>query len=467
MLSSRPALSFGMAVVAGIALVVPRPGIAHATTPNCVTGVRVEASTVDCMLPPGATITLIVKSGNGGAGGVGGPGGRGGDYRFFSGSAWDLVGTGGLGGTGGPGGIGGAGAKESVTWTNTGTSPVTLRLTAPSATGTSGAPGSPGTDNGPGFPNINPLAGGAGGAGAIGSSAGGSGGAGGPGGRARDLCCGSNSSSNGGAGGAGGSGVAGASSQVLVVESSQVLAAPAAGGGGGGGSGGLGGVGATVSVSNPANQPAGASGLAGTSPASALATSNSETPHVEITSVVLPVNPAASVLTPAASVRLDLDARGGTCKQTSITGQAGEWVPLPAVYECEREGWLLMGWLPRGANAPFDPGASVQLHSDNILAAVWKSVHRSPAATAPAREPAPRSCPVVWSAGGAVLVGDPASLTGRAAVVDVVAPGGKAPLDVITRARDIASQYGARFLGVVPARAWKAPRILASCAPES
>lgn len=460
----RPVFSLGVALIAGIALYAPGPSIAHATPLNCVAGVRVEATTVDCVLPPGATITLVVKSGNGGAGGVGGPGGRGGDYRFWTGTEWIRMGVGARGGIGGAGGSGGAGAKESVTWTNTGTSSVTLRLSAPAGTGTSGASGAPGTDNGPGTPNMNPLAGGAGGAGAIGASAGGSGGAGGPGGRARDSCCGIHPSSNGGAGGAGGSGAAGASSQVVVVESSQVLAAPAAGGGGSGGSGGLGGVGATLSTLNPTDQPAGAAGAAGTSPASALVTSNSETPHVEITSVVLP---GLSVVTPAASVRLDLDAREGTCRQTSITGHAGEWVALPAASECAREGWILMGWLARGVSAAFDPGASVRLFSDNTLAAVWKPVPPTPAAPALAQDLASRSCPVVWSAGGAVLVGDPASLRGRVAVVDVVAPGGRAPLDVITRARDIASQYGARFLGVVPARAWKAPRILASCATES
>ena len=69
----RPLIGFAAALSVSAVGLVSAPGAHAVTYPDCAVATYTTASSVNyCVLPAGASITVTVKSGNGGAGGAGG-----------------------------------------------------------------------------------------------------------------------------------------------------------------------------------------------------------------------------------------------------------------------------------------------------------------------------------------------------------------------------------------------------------
>jgi hypothetical protein len=298
--------------------------------PDCAVGTYTTPGSVSyCTLPAGMYITVTVKSGNGGSGGAAGNAGIGGTPgpEGFAGPD---------GSGGGSGGAGGAGAKVTTSWTNSTGSAVTISLFVatvsvvgtPAASGANGIatgePGDVGTDGGGGAagsagnsggsggnggnggaggPGDDPEAGigGSGGAGGLGgdNAAGGNGGNGGQGGTAGPF----GTAAPGGNGGAGGLGGLGGGNGGTGGNGGRGGTGGFGGDGGPGGNGGAGGVGGdgiasqvavvgssgpTISAPSPGGGGLGGTSVnapAGTSPTSAIATTNAEAPNISIDTV--------------------------------------------------------------------------------------------------------------------------------------------------------------------------------------
>ncbi len=70
---------------------------------------------------------------------------------------------------------------------------------------------------------------------------------------------------------------------------------------------------------------------------------------------------------------VDLDAQGGTCEMSSVSGAASSWVALPTREQCSKTAFSLAGWnTSRDNTGTFIlPGASTQLAGDNTMFAIW------------------------------------------------------------------------------------------------
>lgn len=112
---------------------------------------------------------------------------------------------------------------------------------------------------------------------------------------------------------------------------------------------------------------------------------------------------------------VDIDANGGTCSVSAITGIATSWAALPAADACTREGYDLTGFsvTADGTGLTFAPGAPIQLTGDNRLFAVWKKIVPEPFLCTPALYQ------VSGTGGGVLYVYDPTRNT-----MDLVPSGG-------------------------------------------
>ena len=73
--------------------------------------------------------------------------------------------------------------------------------------------------------------------------------------------------------------------------------------------------------------------------------------------------------------RLTLDANGGVCNVSGVSGEAGTWVVLPAASACTRTGAEFSGWSTArdGLGLTFVPGGQTALTGDNTLYATWSA----------------------------------------------------------------------------------------------
>lgn len=83
---------------------------------------------------------------------------------------------------------------------------------------------------------------------------------------------------------------------------------------------------------------------------------------------------------PVQIITLDIDANGGSCSTSKITGEAGTWANLPGEEACTREGYEFLGFDTSAASttAQFPPGAPVQLTGDNRVYAIYKEIVPEP-----------------------------------------------------------------------------------------
>lgn len=86
-------------------------------------------------------------------------------------------------------------------------------------------------------------------------------------------------------------------------------------------------------------------------------------------------DPCPRAGTPSPTVfTLALDANGGVCTSTSVSGDSGTWVALPAATACTREGFTLAAWSTSrtGGGITLAPGGFTLLTDNNSLYAIWQ-----------------------------------------------------------------------------------------------
>lgn len=193
-----------------------------------------------------------------------------------------------------------------------------------------------------------------------------------------------------------------------------------------------------------------------------MSTNPLEAPSIIINAVSLPTSDSGSAGT-AATVTLQLDADGGTCASSSLSGPESAWVSLPAAADCTKAGMALVGWQPARSTQVLAPGSSTQLTGANTLRAVWAAKVAGGAApdTTPPTSGTARL--IVWSAKGTnVLSGDPTTITGTPVFTIVTTKPDLVTPRMVRTAQALAAQHGGIYDGVREGNAWRTPRIVAA-----